>query len=137
LRDEPQLAGVWSDLARVAGRIDRFDIVLDANRHLADLTPSDPAPRLGTAAALLNLNKLEEARADAEMAADLAESAGAAKAQTEAHVLLARIALARRDADRAREEAELADSLDATLPLATYVEGRLLYDHGRYAEAWP
>src|SRR5262249_55786951 len=128
-----QLVNVWNDLARTAERIDRFTIALDAYRHVAELT-SEPAPMLGAATALLNLNRLDEARREAEMAADVTEVAGV---QAQAHALLARIALARRDQDQARQEAEAAGMLDPNVPITPYVEARLLYDHGRFAEAWP
>jgi tetratricopeptide (TPR) repeat protein len=51
--------------------------------------------------------------------------------------MLARIALARHDTDAAREEADLARAEDPTLPLPIYVDARLLYDQGKYAEALP
>src|SRR5439155_17091654 len=54
-----------------------------------------------------------------------------------AHEMLAKIALARRDAEAARAEAALARDADPPLPLPAYVEGRLLYDQGRYADAVP
>jgi tetratricopeptide (TPR) repeat protein len=49
--------------------------------------------------------------------------------------MLARIALARHDADAARAEAGLARDADPLLPLPAYIEGRLLYDQGRYDDA--
>ena len=55
-----------------------------------------------------------------------------------AHELLARIALAQGDKEAARGEAELARRADpGLLPLPLYVEGRLLYDEGRYNDALP
>jgi len=51
--------------------------------------------------------------------------------------MLARIALARRDADTARAEAELAHTEDPTLPLPVYIDARLLYDQGKYVDALP
>ena len=47
VRDEPQLVQAWNELARVAARVDRFGIAVDAYRHVAELTPSDPSPLLG------------------------------------------------------------------------------------------
>src|SRR5262249_30598759 len=41
------------------------------------------------------------------------------------------------DADAAREEARLARDQDPTLPLPTFIDARLLYDEGRYADALP
>jgi len=86
------------------------------------------------AAALLKLNKLDEARLQAEAAGErLPDGAN----QAMVHELLARIALARRDAEGARHEAELAVQADPNLPMTAFVEARLLYDHGRFAEALP
>ena len=74
-----------------------------------------------------------------EHAALAVEVAGEAdhRAKASAHEMLARIALAKHDADAAREEARLAHEEDPLLPLPDYVEGRLLYDQGKYAEALP
>ena len=52
-----------------------------------------------------------------------------------AHELLAKIALARHDAEDARREAQLAHEADPKLPLPALVEARLLYDQGKYADA--
>jgi len=134
VRDEPQLIEVWQQLARIATRVDRFATALDAYRHLAELMPTDPAPLLSASATLIRLNKLEEARLQAQSSADIATD-GPMRAR--AHGLLARIALAHRDPDGARHEAELALEADPHLPVAAYVEGRLLYDHGRFSEAMP
>jgi tetratricopeptide (TPR) repeat protein len=51
--------------------------------------------------------------------------------------MLAKIALAKRDPDAAREEAGLASVADPTLPLPIFIDARLLYDQGKYADALP
>ncbi|MEP7310410.1 MAG: sulfatase-like hydrolase/transferase [Acidobacteriota bacterium] len=134
VHDEPQLIEVWQQLARIADRLDRFGVAVDAYKHMAELTPADPLPLFGAAGALLKLNKLDEARLQAEAAAERVPD-GATHATV--HELLARIALARRDAEGARHEAELAVQADPNLPMTAFVEGRLLYDHGRFSEALP
>jgi arylsulfatase A-like enzyme/Flp pilus assembly protein TadD len=134
VRDDPELTEAWSELARAAARVDRFGTAVDAYRHVAELSPSDPSPLLGAAEALLKLNKLEDARLHAQSAADIS-SDGATQAA--AHEILTRIALARRDPDGATREAELAVQADPRLPMVAYVEGRVLYDHARFSEALP
>jgi arylsulfatase A-like enzyme len=134
VRDEPQLIQAWTELARIAARVDRFDIAVDAYKQLAGLKPSDASPLLGAAAASLRLNKLEDARLQAQSAADHASDPAT---KVRAHELLVQAALARRDPDGARQEAALAIQADPRLPIAAYVEGRLLHDHGRFAEALP
>jgi tetratricopeptide (TPR) repeat protein len=49
--------------------------------------------------------------------------------------MLAKIALAARDASTARREAALAQQADATLPMPAYVDGVLFYDEGKYPDA--
>jgi len=135
LRDEPQLAGIWSQLAAYAERMDRHELAADAFLHYIALKPSDPDGYLGAAATYLKERRLEDARQYAQLAADMA--AGDANAGATAHELLARIALTRHDAETARIEAGLAGEADPSLPLPDYVEGRLLYDQGKYDEALP
>ena len=55
----------------------------------------------------------------------------------ESHALLAAVALARHDADAARSEAALVKQSDPASVWPFYVDARLLYDEGYYAEALP
>src|SRR5262249_6717232 len=57
------------------------------------------------------------------------------KSRAAAHELLATIALIRHDIDTARQEADLAQQENPDLPMPAYIEGRLLYDQGRFADA--
>src|SRR5262245_11688586 len=149
VHEDPGMADVWSQLAAFAGRADRLDLAVDAYKHYIELKPSDPNGYLGAAAALLKQRRLEDARAHAELGAQMAgeppsESGGAgaaggdrARSRAAAHEMLARIALARHDAAAARTQAELARQSDPKLPLPPFVDGRLLYDQGKFAEALP
>jgi arylsulfatase A-like enzyme/Flp pilus assembly protein TadD len=134
LRDDPQMADVWAQTAAFAVRIDRFDVALDAYKHYIALKPSEAQPYLGAAAALLRLKKYGDAREHALLAAQVAGDK-ASKVVASAHELLARIALAQKDPDAAREEAAKAEEADPTMPVAAYTEGRILYDQGKYGEA--
>jgi len=136
LRDEPEMADVWSQLAIFATRCDRFDQALDAYKHYIALKPQEPLPYLGAASALLKLRRLDEAREHAQLAADVAPAADR-RMRASAHEMLAKIALARHDTDAAREEAGRAREADPTLPLPLYIDARLLYDQGRYDDALP
>jgi len=136
LRDDPEMADVWSQLAVFATRIDRHEQAADAYKRYIALKPDDPAGYLGAAAALLKLHRLDEARAHALLAADVARATDR-RSHASAHEMLAKIALARHDTDSAREEAGLARDADPTLPLPIYIDARLLYDQGKYEEALP
>ena len=136
LREEPELAGVWDQLASFAIRAERWDQAIDAYKHFIELRPMDPSGYIAHANALLKIHKIEEARQQAELAASVAgESDG--RLRGAAHEVLANIALLRHEADVAREEADLAHQADPTLPMPAYIDARLLYDQARYAEALP
>jgi arylsulfatase A-like enzyme/Flp pilus assembly protein TadD len=134
VREEPMLVSVWLELGRAAARIDRFGVAAAAYVRAEALSPDDAAPSLGAASAFLRLNRFEEARMHAEAAA---EKSPEARGQARAHEMLAQIALARREPDEASREAMLAAQADPKLPMASYVNGRLLYDRGRFGEASP
>ena len=57
LRDDPEMADVWSQLAAFAMRIDRYDQALDAYRRYSELKPQEPAAYIGAAAALLRASQ--------------------------------------------------------------------------------
>jgi choline-sulfatase len=135
LRDEPELVKVWNELADVSLLANRYDVALDAYRHVVELDPSAPAGYLGAADVLLKERRLDDAHTRASEGADVASDKDA-KSRAAAHALLARIALAQRDPDAAREEATLAFEADPGLPMPAFVEGRILYDQGKYEDAW-
>jgi len=135
-REAPDLAEVWNLLAALSIRMDRYDQAVDAYKHVVALRPSDAEGHLGEASALLKLRRLEEARDAAELATRVGSESDV-QSRAAAHALLATIALARHDADGARDEAQLAQAAEPTLPMPDYIEARLLYDEGRYADALP
>ena len=134
LRDDPGMADVWSQLAAFAVRVERYDLATDAYKHFIELKPSDPGGYLGAAATLFKQQKLKEAREHADFAAQMAAERDS-RSRVIAHELLAKIALARHDAEDARREAQLAHEADPKLPLPALVEARLLYDQGKYVDA--
>jgi choline-sulfatase len=136
LRDEPEMADVWAQLALFATRIDRYEQAVDAYTHYIELKPQDAAAYVGAAAALLKLRKLDDAREYAQLAASIAPASDR-RGRASAHEMLAKISLARHDADGAREEAGRAREADPTLPLPIYIDARLLYDQGKYDAALP
>jgi tetratricopeptide (TPR) repeat protein len=136
LHDEPQMADLWAQLATFASRIDRFDQAVDAYKHYIALKPTEPQAYLGAAAAQLRLRKFADAREHAALAIEVAgEKDGRSRAQ--AHELLARVALAQKDFDTARAEAERAADADPSMPVTSYIEGRIQYDQGHYGDAMP
>ena len=135
LREEPEVTEFWNELAEVSWLSNRYDVALDAYHHIIELEPSEPEGYLGAAGVLLKERKLEDARARAREAADVSADTDT-RSRAAAHALLARIALARRDPVAARQEAALVFEADPGWPMPPFVEGRILYDQGRYEDAW-
>ena len=129
LREEPAMTDVWQQLAQAYGRLGMTAAAADAYREIVKRNPKDPAGLTGAAAALLRLGRVDQARAHAELAVEVAPAA--------AHELLARIALDAGDAERARREARLAQEADPSLPLPAFIEGQILHRRGQFAAAVP
>jgi arylsulfatase A-like enzyme/Tfp pilus assembly protein PilF len=136
VREDDGNVELWRKIASLAVRVERDDLAVDANGRIAELDPADPGAHLDAAAALLRLRRLNDAHDQAEQALRAAGS-GKPAVDTEAHVMLAKIALARHDADEARQEAALAREAAPSLPMPAYVDARLLYDQGQYEDALP
>lgn len=71
-RDNPQAADLWMQLAELDESAGRFDKAVDAYGRTSALRPGDAAPHLGAAMALLRLRRTDDARRQAEKAAELA-----------------------------------------------------------------
>lgn len=132
-RDEPGVADVWMHLARVAARHERHELALEAFRQTIALEPSNTAAHLGAAGSGLRLRKVDDAETDAQFVLDDAQAEPVQKA--EAHEVLARVALNRKDRDRARTEADAAEAADPNRPVRAFVDGRIALDDARYADA--
>lgn len=132
-REQPQMADLWMHLARTAARHERHDVALDAYGRALELEPGNLAGQLGAAASNLRVRKLEEAAQRSQLVLDNEKADAVQKA--EAHELLARIALNRKDPDRARSEADAAEAADARRPVRAFVEGRIALDQAHYADA--
>ncbi|MFN7915825.1 MAG: sulfatase-like hydrolase/transferase [Vicinamibacterales bacterium] len=132
-RDEPGIADVWMHLARLAARQERHDLALDSFRQVLALDASATPAHLGAAASALRVRKLDEAETDAQLVLDDAKAEAVQKA--EAHEVLARVALNRKDRERARTEAEAAEAADANRPVRAFIDGRIALDEARYQDA--
>ena len=127
LAEEPEMIDVWLQLAEVQVRRGSMPDAIAAYKEVIKRKPKEPGSLIGVAGALLRTGKLDEAQQHAELAISVAPAG--------AHEVLAKIALARRDPQAARREAALAQQADSTLPMPHYVEGLLLYNENRHAEA--
>ncbi len=129
LREEPAMTDVWLQLAGLYSRRGMAADEVAAYKEVISRAPKNPAALIGMASALFRLGRVDDARAHAELAVEVAPAS--------AHELLARIALGRGDADAARREAQLAEAADPSLPARPLVEGVILHRQGQYAAALP
>lgn len=127
LAEDPDMTDVWLQLAEVQVRRGSMLDAIAAYKEVIKRKPKDPGSLIGAAGALLRTGQLDAARQHAELAVSVAPAG--------AHEMLAKIALAARDRETARREAALAQQADGALPMPFYVEGLLLYNEGKYAEA--
>ena len=134
LAGNPEMADIWLQLGNLRVRTGGLTGALDSYRRAVELDPTDVTGLLAAATVQLRLQRTEEAWEHGVLAAEVARTSDG---RARAHELLARIALARRDRDAARRQAELARDADPTLPLPDFVEARILHEDGRYAEALP
>lgn len=131
--EQPRMPDLWMHLARTAARQERHDVAVEAYRHALDLEPANIASHLGAAASYLRMRRIDESAGAAQAVLDAAGADSVQKA--EAHELLARVALNRKNGELALAEAAAAEAADPNRPVMSFVEGRLALDQGRYAEA--
>lgn len=136
LAENPAMADVWQQLGNLLMRLGRVEESVRAHRRFVELKPENPGGLISVAAALLKMQKLDDAQAHAELAARVA-GAQESKAQAGAYELLAKIALKRKDRTAAERYAVLAQKADPSLPMPIYVQGLIRHAEGRYAEALP
>lgn len=127
----PDVPILWASVATIAERADRHDVAVEAYRKLVAADGTSIDARLGLSGAFLRARRLDDARKHAELAAESTEL----PQRTKAHELLARIAVARRDAGGARAQAQQVAEADTSSPFPAFIEGRLLMDRGAYEEA--
>jgi arylsulfatase A-like enzyme/Tfp pilus assembly protein PilF len=134
--DNPQMADVWSEIGGLELRLGRPEAAVGAYKQLVEVAPHDPAALINVADTLLLLGRLDEAQAQATVAAATGSTTDP-RWRAKAHQTLAMIAIARHDGNRAREEARRAQEVDPTLPMPQFAEGLIRYNAGEYQAAVP
>jgi choline-sulfatase len=135
VRAEPAAVAAWRALADVATLAERYDLAQLAAQRIVELAPDDPAPLVRAARVAFAAHKLDDAAANATAALDLGSKN--ARANADAHAMLAVVALARDDRDMARAEALESRKADAASLLPLFVDAQLLASDGKVDEALP
>lgn len=134
LADNPTMKDGWLELGAELVSAGRTAEALDAFKRLVELDPSDVNGLVSAGGALLTLGRLDEARANAELALSRAPATDL-RAKTSACELLAKVAMARKDYPAARRAAALSQRADPSFPLPAFVEGEILHDSREFDEA--
>jgi tetratricopeptide (TPR) repeat protein len=134
--ENPSMADVWSEIGGLDLRLGRPNEALAAYKRLVEVAPHDPSALVNVADTLLLVGRLDEARAQATLAADTIASTDT-RWRAKAHQTMAMIALARHDEAQARVQARRAAEVDPTLPLPQYVEGLIRYNANDFQASVP
>ena len=131
---EPGMVDVWQQMGNLLLRSGRAEEAVAAYRTVVELRPRDANGLVAVAGALMRLRRVEDARANADLAVTIAEGADA-RARAAAHEAVVRVALVQKDVEAATRHAAAAQEADPTLPLPAFVRGRVLYEASDYEAA--
>ena len=134
VRAHPSLVSIHFQLGGLLSRTGRIEEAIQEFGKLRELRPDASSAARALADALLKTEKIDAAREQAGVAVMLAEAEGPPE-MFAAHEMAARVALSAGDADAAVQHATAAHEADSSMPVPQFVQGRLLYDQGQYAEA--
>ena len=130
----PELTIVQYQLGSLLVRTGRVDEGIKAFRAARDRQPEEPDLALALADALMRTGRIDQASEAVEDAVMLSANADPTM-RAAAHEMAARVALARKDTDAARQHADAAHAAMPQRPVPQFVRGRTLYDEGKYEDA--
>ena len=127
LQADPGMTDVWLQLAEASNRLGRPSDALAAYKEVISRDAKNPAALTGATAVLLRMGRVDDAKAHAELAIEVAPAI--------AHETLARIAVHQKDDAAARRHARLAQDADPTLAMPAFIEGLLAHTRGDFVRA--
>jgi len=133
-RAYPRMAVVQYQLGTLLGKMGRLDQARSAFDAAAAVEPDNPYVPIVVAGLLLRARQFGPAREYAALGLALADHHDS-RSRAVAYELAARVALAVDDFEGARAHADTAEREDPGLPMRRFVDGRILYAEGKYAEA--
>jgi tetratricopeptide (TPR) repeat protein len=133
-RMHPSLVSVHFQIGVLLSRTGRSEEAIMEFSKVRELRPDASSGARELADALLKSGKTDAAREQAALAVMLAE-AEAPRDVFAAHEMAARVALVSGDKKEASRHAAAAHAADGSIPIQQFVQGRLLYDEGRYEQA--
>ena len=133
-RAHPSLAPIHFQIGVLLARTGRIEEAILEFGKVRELRPEASAAARALADALVKAGKTDAAKEQATVAVMLAEAESPAEVFA-AHEMAARVALVSGDKEAATKHAAAAHEADPSIPVRQFVQGRLLYEEGRYKDA--
>ena len=133
-RAHPSLAPIHFQIGVLLARTGRIEEAILEFGKVRELRPEASAAARALADALVKAGNTDAAKEQATVAVMLAEAESPAEVFA-AHEMAARVALVSGDKEAATEHAAAAHEADPSIPVRQFVQGRLLYEEGRYKDA--
>ena len=133
-RAHPSLAPVHFQIGVLLARTGRIEEAILEFGKVRELRPEASAAARALADALVKAGNTDAAKEQATVAVMLAEAESPAEVFA-AHEMAARVALVSGDKEAATEHAAAAHEADPSIPVRQFVQGRLLYEEGKYEDA--
>lgn len=133
-RAHPSLAPIHFQIGVLLARTGRIEEAILEFGKVRELRPEASAAARALADALVKAGKTDAAKEQATVAVMLAEAESPAEVFA-AHEMAARVALVSGDKEAATEHAAAAHEADPSIPVRQFVQGRLLYEEGKYEDA--
>jgi len=133
-RAHPSLAPIHFQIGVLLARTGRIEEAILEFGKVRELRPEASAAARALADALVKAGKTDAAKEQATVAVMLAEAESPAEVFA-AHEMAARVALVSGDKEAATEHAAAAHEADPSIPVRQFVQGRLLYEEGKYKDA--
>ena len=133
-RAHPSLVPIHFQIGVLLARTGRIEEAILEFGKVRELRPEASAAARALADALVKAGNTDAAKEQATVAVMLAEAESPAEVFA-AHEMAARVALVSGDKEAATEHAAAAHEADPSIPVRQFVQGRLLYEEGKYKDA--
>jgi arylsulfatase A-like enzyme/Tfp pilus assembly protein PilF len=127
LRDNPNMLDIWALQSRALSKLGRTDEAIEAAKQGLRIAPSTASLLVTVANLSLEVGRVDDAEAHAKLALK--------QLPNDAHEVLARVALRRKDFAKARQEANAAFNNDKNRPGNLMLLGQIALEEGKIEEA--
>src|SRR3954463_10748665 len=127
LRDNPNMLDIWALHSRALSKLGRIEEAIDAAKQGLRVSPNSASMAVTVANLSLELGHLDDAEAHAKLALK--------QTPHDAHEVLARVAMRRKDFAKARQEAGAALDNDKDRPGNLMLLGQIALEQGKVEEA--